>query len=285
MSYVKSDALVSTAWLAEHLHAPDIRIVDGTNQLPDANLDPKEAYRKRHIPGAVFFDIGEIADTGSPYPNMLPSPEKFASRVGALGLGDGSRIIVYDAAGLVSVARVWWMFRVFGHRDVAVLDGGLPKWIREGRPVDDRPVEPNKRHFTPRVNNFLVRNTEQVLANIESGREQLVDTRSAARYAGQVPEARPGLRAGHIPKSINLPYPDILDPKEKTVLPPERLRQKFAEAGIDLSRPIVTSCGSGVTAGVVALGLYLLGIENVPVYDGSWSEWGSRDDLPIEISA
>lgn len=282
MNYANQDGLVSTAWLAEHLDAPDVRIVDATNQLPGTDLDPKAEYDRQHIPGAVFFDIGEIADTKSPYPNMLPSPEKFASRVSALGLGDGCRIVVYDAAGLVSAARVWWMFRYFGHKDVAVLDGGLPKWIREGHPVDDYSVRPTRRHFTARINNFLVRDVAQIQANLASQREQLIDTRSAARYSGKTPESRPGLRAGHIPKSVNLPYPDILDPKEKTVLPADALKRKFDELGIDLGKPIVTSCGSGVTAGVVALGLYLLGIENVPVYDGSWSEWGSRDDLPIE---
>lgn len=283
MNYVNSDALISTARLAEQRHAPDIRIVDATNQFPGHDLDPKEAYGTQHIPGAVFFDIGEIADTQSPYPNMLPSPEKFASRVGALGLGDGNSIVVYDAAGLVSAARVWWMFRLFGHKDVAVLDGGLPKWLREGHPVDNKPVQPDRRHFTVRVNNLLLRETDQVLANLERPREQIVDTRSAERFYGKMPEARPGLRAGHIPGSINLPYPDLLDPKEKTLLPARELQQKFDAAGIDLKQPIVASCGSGVTAGIAALGLYLLGLETVPIYDGSWSEWGSRDDLPIVV--
>lgn len=281
MNYVNSDSLIRTADLAKQLTAPDIRIVDGTNQFPGQNLDPREEYSKRHIPGAVFFDTGEIADTDSPYPNMLPSPQKFASRVSKLGLGDGCRIVVYDAAGLVSAARVWWMFRVFGHEDVAILDGGLPKWIAENRPVDDAPVRPDPRHFTARVNNLLVRSVEQIQANLENRREQVVDTRSAERFHGQAPEARPGLRAGHIPGSVNLPYPDLLDPKEKTLLPANELLEKFEAAGIDLKRPIVASCGSGVTAGVAALGLHLLGLEHVPVYDGSWSEWGSRDDLPI----
>ena len=281
MNYVNSDSIISTAKLAEHLHAPDVRIVDGTNQFPDPDLDPREEYAKGHIPDAVFFDIGEIADTQSPYPNMLPSPEKFTSRVSALGLGDGCRIVIYDAAGLISAARVWWMFRFFGHKDVAVLDGGLPKWIREGRAIDDAHVTPDRRHFTARINNLLVRDRDQILANIDHRDEQIVDTRSAERYHGKVMETRPGLRTGHIPGSINLPYPDILDPKEKTLLPAGELQRKFAEAGIDLKKPIVTSCGSGVTAGVVTLGLHLLGLEDVPVYDGSWSEWGSRNDLPI----
>ncbi len=281
MNYANPDGLVSSAWLAEHLPSPDIRVVDGTNQLPGTELDPRQEYDRQHIPNAVFFDIREIADTSSPYQNMLPSPEKFASRVGGLGLGDGSRIVVYDAAGLVSAARVWWMFRYFGHKDVAVLDGGLPKWLSDGHPVDDKLVEPSKRHFTPRIHNSLVRNVDQILANIESGREQVIDTRSAARYSGELPEARPGLRAGHIPKSVNLPYPDILDPEEKTMFSTDGLTRKLDAVGIDLEKPIVASCGSGVTAGVVALGLYLLGVENVPVYDGSWSEWGSRDDLPM----
>jgi len=281
MNYANPDGLVSSAWLAVHLHSPDICVVDGTNQLPGTELDPRQEYDRQHIPDAVFFDIGEIADTSSPYPNMLPSPEKFASRVSELGLGDGNHIIVYDAAGLVSAARVWWMFRYFGHKDVAVLDGGLPKWISDGHPVDDRPVNPSKRHFTPRVHNSLVRNADQILSNIENGYEQVIDTRSAARYSGELPEARPGLRAGHIPESINLPYPDILDSEEKTMFSADELMGKFSEVGIDLEKPIVSSCGSGVTAGVVALGLYLLGIENIPVYDGSWSEWGSREDLPI----
>jgi thiosulfate/3-mercaptopyruvate sulfurtransferase len=281
MSYAKPEALVSTDWLARHLDAPDVRVVDCTYILPPTTRDARREYEERHIPGAVFFDIDDIADSDSPLPHMLPSAEKFSSRVRKLGLGDGSRIVVYDTHGLMSAARAWWMFRVFGHGDVAVLDGGLPKWLKEGRPVEDTPPMPRDRHFTARMNRFLVRDLDQVRAALDRKREQVVDARSAGRFRGVDPEPRPGLRGGHMPGALNVPYTSLLDPETKTFLPAEDLARVFRHAGVDLRRPIVTSCGSGVTACVVALGLYLLGRDDVAVYDGSWTEWGGRADTPV----
>ena len=284
MSYRNPEALVSTDWLAEHLAAPDIHVVDGSWYLPAMQRDAKAEYAEAHIPGAVYFDIDDIADTNNPLPHMLPSPEKFSSRVRKLGLGDGVRIVVYDGAGLFSAARVWWMFRYFGHDDVAVLDGGLPKWKAEGRHLENGVPAPRERHFTARMNALLVRDLEQVTANLTNGREQVLDARSAGRFAGSEPEPRAELRGGHIPGSHNLPFNELIDPANGTMLPADQLRSKFETAGIDLRRPVVTTCGSGVTASALTLGLYLLGRNDVAVYDGSWSEWGSRADTPIEAA-
>ena len=281
-AYANPDSLVSTAWLAERLASPDIRVVDATYYLPVQGKNARAEYEARHIPGAVFFDIDEIADTSVPLPHMLPSPKKFSSRMRKLGLGDGNKIVIYDAHGMMSAARVWWTFRAFGHRDVAILDGGLPKWIAEGRPVDDALPHPRERHLTARFNNFLVRDKEQVRANIASKREQLVDARSAARFQGAEPEPWPGRRSGHIPGSFNVPYTDLLDPANKTFLPADRIRARFQQAGVDLQKPVICSCGSGITACVLAFALHLVGDENVAVYDGSWSEWGLPGDTPIE---
>ncbi len=282
MTYANPESLVSTAWLADHLSSPDIRIVDATYYLPMQNKDARAEYSQRHIPGAVFFDIDEIADTGVDLPHMLPSPEKFSARMRKLGLGDGNRIIVYDGQGLMSAARVWWALRAFGHKDVAVLDGGLPKWLAEGRPVEDLPPMPRERHFTARVDHSKVRDIGQVRANLTGRREQLLDARSAGRFDGTEPEIWPGRRSGHIPGSLNLPYTDLLDPADKTFLPAERLRERFRAAGVDPNRPVVTSCGSGITACVLALGLHLIGHKDVAVYDGSWAEWGLPGDTPVE---
>jgi thiosulfate/3-mercaptopyruvate sulfurtransferase len=281
MPYAKPEALVSTDWLARHLDAPDVRIVDATYILPPTTRSARKEYEERHIPGAVHFDIDDIANSDDPLPHMLPSPEKFSSRVRKLGLGDGSRIVVYDTHGMMSAARVWWMFRVFGHGDVAVLDGGLPKWLKEGRLVEDKTPMPRDRHFTARMNQFLVRDLDQVRRALDKKREQVVDARSAGRFRGVDPEPRQGLRGGHMPGALNVPYTSLLDPDAKTFLPAERLEAVFKQAGVDLKKPIVTSCGSGVTACVVALGLYLLGRDDVAVYDGSWTEWGGRADTPV----
>ena len=277
------EALVTSEWLAAHLTAPDLRVVDASWFLPAAGRDPKAEYAERHIPGAVFFDIDDIADTASPLPHMLPSPEKFSSRVRKLGLGDGIRIVVYDSGAWMAAPRVWWMFRVFGHDDVAVLDGGLEKWLAEGRPVDDRPVMPRERHFTARMNTLLVRDIGQMHANLARGREQVLDARASGRFTGAEPEPRKGLRSGHIPASLNLPFNHLVEREDGTLLAPAALRDAFAEAGVDPRRPVVTTCGSGVSAAVLTLGLYHTGHRDVAIYDGSWSEWGSRDDTPVEI--
>jgi thiosulfate/3-mercaptopyruvate sulfurtransferase len=249
--------------------------------MPQTGRDARREFLDAHIPGAVFFDIDEIADAATSLPHMLPSPERFTAAVGVLGIGDGDRVVVYDARGVVSAARVWWTFRVFGHEGVAVLDGGLPRWRAEGRPVEHGPPAPMPRRFTARFNAALVRDLEQMRTNLERQREQVLDARSRGRFAGTEPEPRPGLRGGHIPHSLNLPYEELYQP-DGTLLPPDALREKFAKAGLDPGRPIVTSCGSGVTAAVLALGLHLLGRGDVAVYDGSWTEWGSREDTPVE---
>ena len=274
------DPLVSTDWLADHLEAPDIRIVDCSWFMPADGRDASAEYEAAHIPRAVFFDIEEISGSDSPLPHMLPSPTKFSARVRKLGLGDGLRIVAYDNNSFYASARVWWMFRAMGHEDVAVLDGGFAKWRAEGRPVDDLPVRPSERHFTPRANSFLLRDLDQMRANLTSRREQVVDTRSAARFSGSVAEPRPGLKAGHIPGALNLPASDLLA-ADGTLKEAQALTGLFAAAGVDLEKPITTSCGSGVSAAVATLALARLGRLDVALYDGSWTEWGSQPDTPV----
>jgi thiosulfate/3-mercaptopyruvate sulfurtransferase len=281
MPAASATGLVSTEWLAEHRDAPDVKVVDATWFLPTLDRDARAEYAQAHIPGAVYFDIDDIADDASALPHMLPSPVKFSSRMRKLGLGDGTRVVVYDNNRYSASARAWWMLRLFGHPDVAVLDGGLAKWRAEGRPVDDRPVVPREAHFTARQNNLLVRDLEQIRSNLVARREQVIDARSAGRFAGTEPEPRAGLRGGHVPQSVNLPYQDLIA-ADGTLLPPAELRRRFAALGIDQRRPLVTTCGSGVTACTVALALHQLGAPDVAVYDGSWSEWGGRSDTPIE---
>ena len=281
MAGMRSNALVDTAALAAQLGTPDLKVVDATWFLPTIARDARREYAEAHVPGAVYLDIDEVADEASPLPHMLPDPVKFSSRARRLGLGDGTRIVVYDNNKYSASARAWWMFRVFGHPDVAVLDGGLAKWRAEGRPLTDEPVIPREAHFTARQNNLLVRELEQMRANLLSRREQVVDARSRGRFAGTEPEPRQGLRSGHIPGSLSLPYLELIG-ADGTLLPEDELRARFAAAGVDLDRPIATTCGSGVTAGTLALALYQLGRDDVAVYDGSWSEWGARSDTPVE---
>lgn len=281
MPYSDPSLLVSTEWLADHLTAPDIRIVDASWYLPQMGRDAKAEYSAEHIPQAVFFDIDEICDLDSDIPHQLPQPEKFASRVRKLGIGDGNRIIIYDGAGLFSAARVWWMFRAMGHEDVAVLDGGLPKWKSENRALSDMAPVTRERHYTARLNNLIVRDLGQMLRNTEAQREQVVDARMPGRFDGSEPEPREGMRSGHIPGAINIPFTALLS-DDKTMKTREELQAIFKEAGVDDGTPVVTSCGSGITAAVIYLGLTIAGHRHVSLYDGSWSEWGSRDDTPID---
>ncbi|QIE56205.1 3-mercaptopyruvate sulfurtransferase [Pikeienuella piscinae] len=276
-----SQLLVSTTWLATHLNAPDVKVIDATWRLPGTGGDPRSDYEAAHIPEARFFDIDEISDQSSPLPHMLPPMEKFVSRVRAMGIGDGHRVVVYDQDGLFSAARVWWMFRVFGHRDVAVLDGGLKKWLAEGRPVEDIAPMPRERHFTGRKDASLVRDVTQVAAALKLDEEQLVDARAPERFRGEAPEPRPGLRAGHMPGAKNLHYATLFNP-DGTMRPVEEIRTLFEGAGVDLNRPIITTCGSGVTAAILSLALARIGHRKVALYDGSWSEWGAYPDLEVE---
>lgn len=275
------DAVVSSEWLATRLGEPDLRVVDGSWHMPQARRDPAREFAEAHLPGAVFFDIDGIADTARGLPHMLPSPDVFARAVGALGIADGDRVVVYDSRGVVSAARVWWTFRAFGHDAVAVLDGGLPKWRAEGRPVASGAARPTERRFTPRFRPGLVRDVGHMKANLGTRREQVLDARSRGRFAGTEPEPRAGLRGGHIPDSLSLPY-DTLYAADGTLLPPAALREALVASGLDLKRPIVTTCGSGITASVLALALHQVGRDDVAVYDGSWTEWASRQDTPAD---
>jgi thiosulfate/3-mercaptopyruvate sulfurtransferase len=274
--------IVETDWLADHLSSPDLIILDGSWHLPTANRDPKKEYLDEHIPGALFFDIDDFSDEKSSLPHMLPSTVKFASRMKKMGIGDGSRIVVYDSTGIFSAARVWWTFRAMGHRDVAVLNGGLRKWNAEGRPLEDGPPpKRSERHYSPLQNTEIIRDLEDMKALLKKNGVQIVDARPAGRFDGSEPEPRPGLRQGHIPGSKNIPSQQLLN-SDGTYKSPEEIAKLFKGVGIDVSKPVVTTCGSGVTASMLALALAVVGQTNAAVYDGSWAEWGQENGLPIE---
>ncbi len=272
--------LVSTEWLSAHLRDPDLRVLDASWYLPEMQRDARAEYDAGHIPGARFFDIDEISDQRSELPHMAPPTEKFIARMRAMGVGDGHQVVVYDGMGLFSAARVWWLFKLMGKPDVAVLDGGFPKWQAEGREVEDIPPVMRDRHITVQRQAQLVKDVTQVAAASKLGDWEIVDARPAERFAGTTPEPRPGLRAGHIPGSKNVPFATLLE-ADGQMKPPEELRAALRDAGVDLDKPVITSCGSGVTAAIINLALERLGHPRHALYDGSWAEWGMYDDLRV----
>lgn len=279
---VAMQPLVSTAWLAENLSAPDLVVFDATMYLPNEARDGHAEYLSAHIPGARFFDIDAIADDETDLPHMLPTPGRFARLIGALGVSNASRIVFYDQKGLSSAARGWWMMGVFGHDRAAVLDGGLPKWRAENRSLEaGEPPPPAPAVFRPDYRAQRVRGIGDILGNLSGRAELVLDARAAGRFSGTAPEPRAGMRSGHIPGAANLPYAELLN-ADATFRPPAALRARFCAAGADGSRPVVTSCGSGVSATILTLGLTLAGLAPGAVYDGSWTEWGGRPDTPIE---
>lgn len=272
--------LVSTDWLASHIKDPDLRILDASWYMPAEERDPKAEHDAAHIPGARFFDIDEIADLRSDLPHMVPPIEKFMSRLRAMGVGDGHQVVIYDGAGIFSAARVWWLFKLMGQNDVAVLDGGLPKWQAEGRAIEDLPPVIRDRHMTVRRQNHLVKDVTQVSSASKLGGCEIIDARAAPRFRGDVEEPRAGLRAGHIPGAKNVPFGTLLN-ADGTMKAPDVLRDIFKAAGVDLSKPAITSCGSGVTAAVLSLAMERFGKTDHALYDGSWTEWGAFPTLPI----
>ena len=275
-----TDPLVSTEWLAAHLNDPAVKVVDASFKLPGVLPLPKDDYLKSHIPGAVFFDVDAVSDHSNPLPHMFPDAGQFGRDVGALGIGNGDTVVVYDSGGWVAAPRAWWMFLSFG-KDVRVLNGGLKKWAAEGRKVESGQVTPRPSTFKATFDARRVRSMQQMIANVASRAEQVIDARANERYQGKAAEPRPGIRAGHIPGSLNLPYNNLVNAATGEMKSLEEMRGAFLGAGVKLDAPIVTSCGSGVSAGVLTIALYRLGVENPAIYDGSWTEWGAADGPPI----
>jgi len=274
------ESLVSTEWLAEEMGADDLRIVDASNHLPTAGRDPRAEYEAGHIPGAVFMDLASLTDPDSDVPSALPKPEMFASRMQKLGIGDGSRIVIYDDSDVKTAGRAWYMFSMFGAQNVAILDGGLAKWKAEGRPLEKGGKTYKERHYTAWEDRSGVRLKSDMLANISSKAEQVVDARDCGRFTGKVPDFRPGVPSGHIPGSVNLPFTELYKP-DGTFKDAAGLRAAFEKAGIDIDKPVCTTCGGGVTAAILCFALHLLGKDqDISLYDGSWSEWAVDPDTP-----
>jgi thiosulfate/3-mercaptopyruvate sulfurtransferase len=272
-----TDPLVSTKWLADHLHDKKVKVLDASFKLPGVTPLPKEDYERAHIPHAVFFDVDAVSDHSSSLPHMFPSAEQFGRDIGTLGISNADTVVVYDSGGWVAAPRAWWMFLAFGHDKVRVLDGGLKKWMAEGHPVQGGNVMIKPATFKATFDARRVRSIEQMTANLASRAEQVLDARAKERFEGSAAEPRPGLRSGHIPGSLNLPYGQLIDAATGTMKPLDDLRAAFSSLGVDLKKPIATSCGSGVSAAVLTLALYRLGVENPALYDGSWSEWGQAN--------
>lgn len=276
-----TDPLVSTEWLAAHINDANVKVLDASFKLPGVLPLPKDDYLAAHLPGAVFFDVDAVSDHSNPLPHMYPSAEQFGRDVGQLGISNADTVVLYDAGGWVAAPRAWWMFLAFGHSNVRILNGGLKKWRAEGRPVESGEVRPSPATFKASYDSKRVRSMQQLIANVESRAEQVIDARAADRFEGSAPEPRAGIRSGHIPGARNVPYNQLFDAATGTMKPLEDLRAAFTGAGVKLDAPIVTSCGSGVSAGVLTLALYRLGITDTALYDGSWSEWGQEKGPPI----
>ena len=276
-----TDPLVSTEWLAAHLGDPKVKVIDASFKMPGVLPLPVDDYLAAHIPGAVFFDVDAVSDHSVSLPHMYPDADQFARDVAALGISSDDTVVAYDAGGWVAAPRAWWMFLSYGHANVKVLDGGLKKWKAEGRAIETGKSSPKPGTFSATLDKSYIRSKAQVVANLDSRKEQLIDARAANRFEGSVPEPRAGIRSGHIPASRNLPYNLLFDAATGTMKPLEELRAAFTGTGLDLDKPIVTTCGSGVSAAVLTLALYRLGVRGSALYDGSWSEWGQPDGPPV----